>query len=87
MSDPTLPPGAWAPAQTVARRLLAPIQRFLKIEAASGLVLIAASAVALTWANSPWSGSYRALWHTDLSVGLGSLSSSGRSTSGSTTPR
>lgn len=37
MSDPILPPGAWGPAHSVARRLLSPIQRFLKVEAASGL--------------------------------------------------
>jgi len=74
MSDPILPPGAWAPAHTVARRLLSPIQRFLKIEAASGVVLIAATVVALVWANSAWSDSYHRLWHTDLSVTLGSWS-------------
>jgi NhaA family Na+:H+ antiporter len=65
VSDPTLPPRAWAPVR-VARRLLSPIQRFLAIEASSGLILIAATAAALVWANSPWSGSYDALWHAEL---------------------
>jgi len=68
---PTLPPGAWAPAQRAARRILAPVERFLQIEAASGLLLIAATAVALAWASSPWAASYRALWHTPLALELG----------------
>ena len=71
MSDPSLPSGAWAPARAAAHRLLTPIQRFMEVEAASGLVLIAATAAALAWANSPWAASYRALWHTDLAVELG----------------
>jgi NhaA family Na+:H+ antiporter len=71
MSDPTAPPGAWPPVHAAARRLLSPIQRFLAIEAARGLVLIAATAVALGWANSPWSASYHGLWHTELAVALG----------------
>jgi NhaA family Na+:H+ antiporter len=74
MANRTLPPGAWAPVHAAARRLLSPIQRFLQVEAASGLVLIAATAVALAWANSPWARSYLALWHTDLTVTLGGWS-------------
>jgi len=71
MSDPSLPPGAWGPAHAAARRLLTPIQRFMEVEAASGVVLIVATATALAWANSPWSASYRSLWHTELAVALG----------------
>lgn len=33
--------------------------------------MLLAAAVALGWANSPWSGSYEALWDTHLSVSLG----------------
>lgn len=33
--------------------------------------MLLAAAVALGWANSPWSGSYEALWDTQLSVSLG----------------
>ncbi|HEX7842579.1 MAG TPA: Na+/H+ antiporter NhaA [Kofleriaceae bacterium] len=71
MPDPTLPPGAWAPAHAAVRRLLSPLQRFLQVEAASGLVLIAATAIAVIWANSPWSPSYVAIRHTELSLTLG----------------
>jgi Na+:H+ antiporter, NhaA family len=34
-------------------------------------VLLAAAAVAMLWANSPWAHSYHALWDTRVSLGLG----------------
>jgi NhaA family Na+:H+ antiporter len=54
-----------------AGRALAPIQRFLKVEAASGIVLMAAAAIALGWANSPEYGSYVALWHVQVPLRIG----------------
>ena len=54
-------------ARTVAR----PVNRFLEIEAAGGILLTAAAAIALVWANSPWSASYHELWGTVLTVDLG----------------
>jgi len=36
--------------------------RFFQIEAAGSLLLLAATAVALVWANSLWSEGYRTLW-------------------------
>jgi Na+:H+ antiporter, NhaA family len=48
----------------LARLALRPLERFLRVEAASGIVLIAAAAIALLWVNSPWRGSYSALWQT-----------------------
>ena len=68
------PPEAWGPAHRVAARLVSPIQRILAIEAASGVVLVVATVVALAWANSPWSASYRELWNTALGLQLGSWS-------------
>lgn len=44
----------------------------MHIEAVSGIVLLAAAAVALVWANSPFAQSYHDLWHLDLSIGIGS---------------
>ena len=55
----------------VARALARPLARFLAVEVAGGAVLVAATVVALVWANSPWDGGYEALWGTDLSVTLG----------------
>jgi len=58
-------------AQRLAERAFATFERFLHVEAASGIVLLMAAAVALLWANSPLAPHYHALWHTPLSVGLG----------------
>jgi Na+:H+ antiporter, NhaA family len=43
--------------------------RFISVEAMSGVVLLAAAAIALAWANSPWASAYEALWHLMLSLG------------------
>lgn len=58
-------------AQILANRTFASIERFLHIEAVSGIVLLIAAAIALIWANSPFTTSYKELWHTSLSIGLG----------------
>ena len=42
-------------------------------EVASGILLLVITALALTWANSPWAESYMRLWHTPLGVRLGSF--------------
>lgn len=47
------------------------VGQFLATEAAGGFVLLIAAVVALAWANSPWGGSYRTLWITDLSLSVG----------------
>jgi NhaA family Na+:H+ antiporter len=65
-------PETWAPARRVAAKILGPLERFLHVEAASGIVLLVAALVALAWANSPWSSSYEGLWHTPITVGFGS---------------
>ncbi|HYP82015.1 Na+/H+ antiporter NhaA [Variovorax sp.] len=59
-------------AQLLAERAFATLDRFLHIEAVSGIVLLIAAAIALIWANSSLAPSYHALWHTPLSIGLGS---------------
>ena len=54
--------GSWSAGQgPVARRLAVPLREFLDTEVAGGLVLLAATAMALVWANSPWSSAYEAL--------------------------
>lgn len=60
-------------AQHLAERAFATLERFLHVEAVSGIVLLAAAAIALIWANSPLAHSYHALWHLPVSVGIGSL--------------
>ena len=45
-----------------------PFRTFARVEAAGGIVLIAATIIALVWANSPWSQSYVDLWKTYLTI-------------------
>ncbi|HEU4356248.1 MAG TPA: Na+/H+ antiporter NhaA [Actinomycetota bacterium] len=53
------------------RVVLQPLQSFLATEAAGGVLLLIATAVALVWANSPWQGSYERVWQTELTVSVG----------------
>jgi NhaA family Na+:H+ antiporter len=53
--------------------LLKPINEFLHREASGGILLIICTIIALAWANSPWSEIYHNLWHTYLTINLGSL--------------
>lgn len=64
----------WTTARrsTPARSLPIVVARFLRTEAAGGIVLLVAAVVALVWANSPWQHSYRTLWHTRVVIGIGS---------------
>jgi Na+:H+ antiporter, NhaA family len=57
----------------VPRKVVQPVQRVLQHEAAGGAVMLIAAAIALAWANSPWSDSYFDLWQTPLRVELGNL--------------
>jgi NhaA family Na+:H+ antiporter len=52
-------------------RLARPLARFLRIESASGIVLIACTAVALGLANSPAAAAYHAFWHTHVQLEVG----------------
>lgn len=54
-------------------RLAQPLQEFLTTEAAGGLLLLAATAAALVWANLP-SGSYAGLWGAHTGIDLNRLS-------------
>jgi NhaA family Na+:H+ antiporter len=53
------------------KRVLVPVERFLAIEAASGILLLIAATVALAWANSPWRTSYSDLWHIPIGFSFG----------------
>ncbi len=54
-------------------RLIAPFERFLHIEAASGVVLLLSAALALVLANSPVSEEFLALWKTPVGFAAGSF--------------
>ncbi|HEY5945425.1 MAG TPA: Na+/H+ antiporter NhaA [Kofleriaceae bacterium] len=63
------PPEAWRPVEAAARKLAEPMYRFFALEAASGLLLFAAVAAALIWANLA-SGSYQAVWSSPVGFEL-----------------
>lgn len=58
-------------AQHLAERAFLALERFLHVEAVSGVVLLLAAAAALIWANSPLADSYHALWHAPVTLGVG----------------
>ena len=51
------------PAEPLSlRRILLSIESFLRVEKAGGIALLAATAIALVLANSPWQAAYEGLW-------------------------
>lgn len=68
---PPTPPEAWGPLLRFAKLAGRPLERFLHIEAASGILLLVSAAIALIWANSPWAQSYQDLWRLPLGIRLG----------------
>lgn len=64
----------WATSERfVPQRFVRPFVRFTRIEAASGIVLLAATIVALVWANSRWSASYFQILDTRLIIDFGPI--------------
>lgn len=57
--------------QRLAEQALANLQRFLRVEAVSGAVLLVAAAAALIWANSPFAHSYHVFWNLPVTIGFG----------------
>ena len=57
----------------LARRVGRPVRRFMRIEAAGGVVLLLATIGALVWANSPWSDTYHDILETHISIEVGDL--------------
>ena len=51
--------------------ILLPFQRFLQTEASGGILLLAATALALILANSPLAGLYNETLHTEIAVSIG----------------
>jgi len=51
--------------------LIDPFTRFSGMEASGGILLLAATVIALAWANSPWEHGYHAIWEREVTAGLG----------------
>jgi NhaA family Na+:H+ antiporter len=54
----------------VVRRLARPVERFVRLEAGSALILLAAAIAALVWANVSSSG-YESFWGENLTISVG----------------
>ena len=70
MSEQHLEPGSAFPKKPIDRLLL-PLERFLHVEAASGIILLLCTILALTLANSPFGESYEAIWQTKVGFQFG----------------
>ena len=46
-------------------KIVRPFQAFADRASSGGILLIAATVVALVWANSPWGATYSELWQTN----------------------
>jgi NhaA family Na+:H+ antiporter len=57
----------------MADRFTRPFARFLKIEAAAGVILLLATLAALILSNSAWSTPFLAFWETPIGLHFGSL--------------
>src|SRR5262245_56567232 len=59
------------------RRLVDPLRAFLRIESASGLVLLTCTVLALVVANSPAAEAYHRFWQTHIDIAIGGWSIGG----------
>ncbi|PVG82402.1 Na+/H+ antiporter NhaA [Nocardioides gansuensis] len=66
-------PSYLASNKPLVRLVARPLREFLRVEAAGSLLLLAAAAVALVWANSPVAASYDSFWHTEVGLEIGPL--------------
>ncbi|NLV17175.1 MAG: Na+/H+ antiporter NhaA [Syntrophomonadaceae bacterium] len=48
-----------------------PVSKFIEKGMAGSLLLLLATVIALTWANSPYADSYYGLWNTNIVIGIG----------------
>ncbi|MDH3685693.1 MAG: Na+/H+ antiporter NhaA, partial [Myxococcales bacterium] len=64
------PTGSALPREPI-QRLVGPLERFLHIESAGGVVLLFAALMALGLANSPWSEWFLGLWKTRVAFAIG----------------
>lgn len=61
-------------AQSSGKAQIQKLLEFLRLEAASGIILVIAAALAMAWANSPFGADYQALLDIPVAVQLGALS-------------
>lgn len=55
------------------KSILSSLQKFIKVESFSGILLLSATVIALVWANSPFGESYQNLWNYKLGFSFDSF--------------
>ena len=58
-------------AANIVHKIVSPIERFMHLEASSGLLLLIVTIIALFWANSPWYEVYEHFIHTNIGFQFG----------------
>jgi len=72
--DVHIPHAAEGTTLVPAERLVRPIQRFMRLSVAGGVLLLGFAVLAIIWANSGFSYLYHAIFHgTDLEIVLGQI--------------
>jgi len=70
--DDQLLPRPWPHSDRfVPRTFVQPVLSFMRIEAASGILLLAAALIAIVWANSPFGESYFRLFESTIEISFG----------------
>lgn len=69
----TAPPGAWEPLLELSRVAVRPLERFLRIHAASGILLFVTATVSLIIANTSLAEAWAHFWHTPLGLRAGAF--------------
>ena len=72
-AGPGSPPEAWEPLSRVTRAATIPVLRFMRIEAASGVLLLVATVSALLLANSSLAAGYSNFWEAPVAISVGPL--------------
>ncbi|QGZ66735.1 Na+/H+ antiporter NhaA [Paraburkholderia acidisoli] len=57
----------------IAKKAFTALEHFLHVEAASGIILLLAAAIALIWANSPFASEYHELFEASVTIGAGAF--------------
>jgi NhaA family Na+:H+ antiporter len=57
----------------IASMLSESFKDFFRSSTSGGIVLLVCTAIALLWANSPWSENYFAVWEENISIGVGNF--------------
>jgi len=71
--DRILPPGWVESDRFVPRSFVQPVLTFMRLEASSGILMLAAAVIAIVWANSPLADSYFNFFNATIEIDFGGV--------------